>query len=145
MKKKRHQIILDIVREKNIENQDMLIHELRQHGIGVTQATVSRDISHLRLEKSLSKDGINCYAVPEQIKNLKFTGIFSQAVKSIDRGMNTVVIKTYSGMANAVCTALDLRNVSIIVGTIAGDDTVFALTRNEKEAIDLVEKLRKLL
>jgi transcriptional regulator of arginine metabolism len=145
MKKKRHSEILAIVKEQDIENQDMLIAQLRKRGIVVTQATVSRDITQLGLGKALSDGGVYRYALPEQLKNVKFTGLFSQAVRSIDRAMNTVVVKTYSGMATAVCAALDMKDIASIAGTIAGDDTIFALTRSEKDAADLVERLRKLI
>jgi len=59
--------------------------------------------------------------------------------------MNTVVIKTYAGMASAVCIALELKDIPLIVGTIAGDDTIFVVTRGENDALILVEKLRKLI
>jgi len=145
VKKKRHHEILDIIREKDIENQDMLIRELKLRSIVVTQATVSRDINQLRLGKALSDEGVYRYTVPEQVKNAKFTGVFAGAVKTINVAMNTVVIKTFSGMASAVCAALDLNDIPLIVGTIAGDDTIFAMTRSEKDASELTVKLRKLL
>jgi transcriptional regulator of arginine metabolism len=143
--KKRHKEILALVKEQEIENQEVLITELRKRGIVVTQATVSRDITRLGLGKAVSDNGVYCYVVPEQLKNIKFTGVFAQAVKKVEAAMNTVVIKTYSGMASAVCAALDLNDVPLIVGTIAGDDTIFAVKRSEKDALELIAKLRKLL
>ena len=145
MKRKRHQEILDIIKETDITNQDVLIDCLRSRGIVVTQATVSRDITQLGLGKALSEEGIYRYVIPEKLKNMKFTGVFAQAVRKIDIAMNTVVIKTYSGMASAVCAALDLNDIPLIVGTIAGDDTIFAVTRSEKDAGELAAKLRKLM
>ncbi|MCL2633907.1 MAG: hypothetical protein FWD34_05260 [Oscillospiraceae bacterium] len=145
MKKQRLQLILDIIREKDIENQDMLTEELQKRGILVTQATVSRDINELKLIKSPTDEGVNRYIVPKQVKNMKFSGIFTQAVKHIDFAMNTVVIKCHPGMAGAVCTALDLMEVGSIVGTIAGDDTIFAVTRSERDAMDLAGKLRRFM
>jgi len=145
MKRKRHQEILDIIKTKDIKNQDMLIDELKSRGIMVTQATVSRDVTQLGLGKSLSDDGVYRYVVPEQIKNAKFNGLFAGAVKTINAAMNTVVIKTYAGMASAVCIALELKDIPLIVGTIAGDDTIFVMTRSQTDAGELVEKLRKLI
>ncbi|MCL1788807.1 MAG: hypothetical protein FWG33_00430 [Oscillospiraceae bacterium] len=145
MKKKRLQEILDIVRESEITNQEMLIDELRKRGIAVTQPTLSRDMAQLGLTKELSESGVNCYAVPERAKMVKLSGMFSQAVKSINAAMNIVVIKTYSGMASAVCSSLDLKDIPLIAGTIAGDDTILAVTRTEKDAEELTVKLRKLL
>jgi transcriptional regulator of arginine metabolism len=144
--KKRHREILDIVKGMEIKNQTSLLEELRKRGIITTQATVSRDMALLRLGKAESRNepGVSCYVVPEQLKTAKFTGVFSQAVKTIDAAMNIVVIKTYAGMASAVCAALDLNDIPLIVGTIAGDDTIFAATRSEQDAKEVVAKLRKL-
>ncbi|MCL2037326.1 MAG: hypothetical protein FWG83_08100 [Oscillospiraceae bacterium] len=145
MKKKRHREILGLIKSENIINQEMLLERLRARGIVVTQATISRDIAELGLKKATSDDGIYCYVVPEQLKQTKFVGLFSHAVKTITVAMNTIVIKTYPGLASAVCTALDLRDLSTIVGTIAGDDTIFAMTRSERDAAELAAKLKKLL
>ncbi|MCL1902937.1 MAG: hypothetical protein FWF94_00780 [Oscillospiraceae bacterium] len=145
MKKKRLQEILDIIKDKEITNQETLVSELRGRGIVVTQSTLSRDMTQLGLTKELSENGINCYTVPDKARFVKLSGMFSQAVKSINAAMNTVVIKTYSGMASAVCSSLDLKDIPLIVGTIAGDDTIFAITRSEKDANELTVKLRKLL
>jgi transcriptional regulator of arginine metabolism len=143
--KKRHKEILDIVKTMEITGQEMLIAELRKRGEPATQSTVSRDISLLGLNKAVSADGISRYVVPERVKQAKFSGVFASAVKSIDTASNIVVIKTYSGMASAVCIALDLNDLPLIVGTIAGDDTIFAAARSEKDAAELVGELRKLL
>jgi len=144
-KKTRQREILDIVKTTEIANQDELIRELDKRGIVVTQATISRDINTLRLGKVLSDDGSYRYVIPEQVKDARFAGVFAGAVKSIDTAMNTVVIKTYAGMATAVCIALELRDIPLIVGTIAGDDTIFVMTRSEKDASELTSKLRRLL
>jgi len=145
VRNKRHQEILSIIKENDITNQDMLISELRKRGFVVTQPTVSRDITRLGLGKALSDDGVYRYCVPQQVKDAKFSGMFSQAVKSVNAAMNTVVIQTYAGMASAVCIALELRDIPLIVGTLAGDDTIFVMTRSERDAAELVEKLRKLV
>jgi transcriptional regulator of arginine metabolism len=144
-KKRRHQEILDIVRSMDISNHDELLHELKKRSIIVTQATISRDIVMLGLKKTRTDEDIPRYEVPEKIKDKKFAGVFAGAVKTINIAMNTVVIKTYAGMASAVCIALELKDIPIIVGTIAGDDTIFVMTRSERDAKELVEKLRKLL
>jgi len=144
-KKKRHKEILDIIKEKEIFNQDMLIEALRKRSVFVTQSTVSRDMAQLGLGKITTDNGGSCYVVPGRLKTAKFTGVFAQAVKTIKPAMNTVVIKTYSGMASAVCAALDLSDIPAIVGTIAGDDTIFAMTCSPEDAKELTLKLRKLL
>ena len=143
--KKRHREILAIIKEKEITGQAMLIDELGKRGIYATQSTVSRDMTKLGLGKAESEAGVSRYVVPVQLKMSKFTGVFAHTVKTITPAMNTVVIKTYSGMASAVCAALDLNDIPAIVGTIAGDDTIFVMTRSPEDAEQLTLKLRKLL
>jgi transcriptional regulator of arginine metabolism len=75
----------------------------------------------------------------------KFIDIFSNAVINIDYAMNDIVIKCYSGMANAACAAFDSMNFDEVVGTLAGDDTIFAITRSEKDAAALVVRIKELL
>jgi transcriptional regulator of arginine metabolism len=142
---KRQKEIIDIVKSMDITNQETLIEELKKRSIYVTQATVSRDKVRLGLKKEMSDEGVYRYVVPEKVKSANFTGVFSQAVKSVNIAANMVVIKTYSGMASAVCAALDLNEIPLIVGTIAGDDTIFAATRSEKDAAEVFAKLRKFI
>jgi transcriptional regulator of arginine metabolism len=145
MRNKRHQEILDIVKEIEITSQDELIAELRKRSFVVTQPTVSRDITRLGLVKTLSEEGVYRYGVPAKLKSAKFESLFSHAIKSINAAMNTVVVKTHQGMASAVCVALEMMEIPTIVGTIAGDDTIFVMTRSERDAAELVGRLRKLL
>lgn len=145
MRKKRLIDILSIIKENEIENQEMLIKELKTRGYNVTQATVSRDINELNLEKAISINGVSCYSLPSVIRTTKFTGIFTQSVISIDYALNTVVIKCHSGLASAACAAFDLMNIPGVVGSIAGDDTIFILTKTEKDAKDLNDRLLKML
>lgn len=143
MKKKRQDEILAILKEQPVENQEMLIKALAKRGYNVTQATVSRDINELNIEKSINKDGINCYSqVTRSTKS--FDTIFQQAIVSVDHAMNIVCIKCHSGLANAACAAFDVMNPECVVGTIAGDDTVFILVRTEADAKNLCEKLKKM-
>ena len=144
MKKKRHKEILSIVKEKDITDQKTLIDELGKRGYSVTQATVSRDITLLGLGKAASDDGVNRYVLPERLKDKKLQSQFA-TVNSITQAMNTVVIKTETSWAQPVCNALDLKDIPLIVGTIAGDDTIFAVTRSVEDAKLLADKLRKLI
>lgn len=143
MKKKRQSEILSIIKEQVIENQEMLINALSSRGYKVTQATVSRDINELRLEKNINEDGISCYSQTTERK--KFDTIFQQAIISIDYAINIVCLKCHSGLADAACAAFDVMNPDYVVGTIAGDDTVFILVRTEADARLLCEKLRKMI
>ena len=145
MKKKRQAEILTIIKEFEVENQDTLQSILRERGFDVTQATISRDINELHLQKSFNENGVNCYCKAHKVNSAQFSTIFQQAVVSIDYAMNTVCVKCHSGLANAACATFDLMNLDYVVGTIAGDDTIFILVRTEKDAKDLTEKLKKML
>ena len=145
MRKKRLAEILKIIRENEIENQEALITELRKSGFEVTQATVSRDINELGLEKNISENGVSRYVKKSEARSPKSAAMFSQAVGSVDFALNTVVLKCSPGWAGAACNAFDGMDYQNVVGTIAGDDTVFILTRTEKDAKELYEKIFALL
>ena len=114
----------------------------------MTQATVSRDIKELRLVKSLDVNGAYRYMNPhvETGENgVNYTDIFRNAVHSIDYASNDVVIKCHTGMAQAACAALDSMQWSMVVGTLAGDDTIFVITRSEQQAQVLVQELLRIM
>lgn len=142
MKKKRQAEILNIIRERPIENQDMLIKVLAERGYPVTQATVSRDINELHLEKNINDEGVSCYT--KVYDGDKFGNIFQQSVINVNYAMNIVCLKCHSGLANAACAAFDGMNPNYVVGTIAGDDTVFILMKTENDAKELCEKFKKM-
>ena len=78
MKKKRQAEILEIIKEMQIENQEMLLKILADRGYSVTQATVSRDINELNIEKAINSDGVNCYMQASRMNNARFENIFQQ-------------------------------------------------------------------
>lgn len=145
MKKGRHTKIIELIRENEISTQDELLNELRACGYNVTQATVSRDIKELQLVKILSKSGKYCYAAssvkPVDTKS-NLQPLFSSSVISVDYAQNLVVIKTVPGMAQAVCTSLDAAGFSEIIGSIAGDDTIFLATKSTERAINISSRLK---
>ncbi len=143
MKRKRQSEILSIIKEQTIENQEMLIKALAKRGYTVTQATVSRDINELHIEKNINEDGIGCYSQVSDKKN--YDNIFQHSIVSVDYAMNIVCLKCRSGLANAACATFDILYPDHVVGTIAGDDTVFILVRSETEAKELCEKFRKMV
>ena len=148
MKTKRHSKILELISEKDISTQEDLLVYLRESGFDVTQATVSRDIKELRLVKTMVSDGKYRY-YPATADNNADVGtkyaVFNQSAKSVDYANNMIVIKCYTGMANAACAVLDAMNHEGVVGTLAGDDTIFVLMRDEKMAVALVETIKKLI
>ena len=148
MKSRRHAKILDIIAEHPVETQDELITRLKDEGYKATQATISRDIKDLRLVKTLGSDGK--YRYVSAAKNStdirsNFSSLFASSVNSIDFAQNIVVIKTLSGMAQAVCAALDSNDYKAVVGTIAGDDTIFIACRSSQLAVNLTEELKETL
>jgi transcriptional regulator of arginine metabolism len=137
MKTTRHNKILELINKYPITTQEELIEYLRADGYDVTQSTVSRDIKQLRLTKTLLPDGKYRYqASPSSDKGAKnnFKSLFASSVISIERALNIVVIKTFSGMAQAACAALDMMSFEMVVGTLAGDDTIFVVCKDEKNA-----------
>ncbi len=147
MKNKRHNLILKLVSENNISTQEDLQKILAENNCDVTQATVSRDIKELALIKTCVASGNYKYAVPVLKRNYidqkdsMILKLLSDAVVSVDYAVNTVVVKCHTGMAQAVCAKLDNADLENIVGTIAGDDTIFMLMRTEKDASRLVKEL----
>ena len=131
-----------------LETQDELLTRLREEGFKATQATISRDIKDLRLVKTLGSDGKYRYVSASRSSTdirTNFSNLFSTSVNSIDVAQNLVVIKTLSGMAQAVCAALDSADYPSVVGTIAGDDTIFIACRTADLAVSLTEELKKLI
>ena len=145
MKKDRQAKILNLIENNPIETQEELQQRLFNAGFDVTQATVSRDIKELRIVKLLDSNGIYKYAVSSSSssKTLKYIDIFSHSAVSVQYAMNDVVIKCHSGMAQGACTSLDMMNFDNIIGTLAGDDTIFVITKSENDAIALCDMLKE--
>ena len=140
MKTMRHALILEIIESKDIETQEELAEELKNHGVNVTKATVSRDIKELRLLKVLAENGGYKYATAERAEkgmNERFIRIFSESVLSITGAKNLIVIKTLSASANAAAEAIDSLKWPEIIGCIAGDNTILVVLQSE-EIVDTV-------
>ncbi len=145
MKKSRQAEILSIISQEEIENQEMLIQRLRERGYNATQATISRDINELDLEKAMSKNGVSCYMKAKRANGIHFENIFQHSVVNIDYAGNIICVKCRSGLANGACITLEGMNIEAVVGTIAGDDTFFVLVRTENDAKNIAAYLKKLL
>ena len=151
MKYGRHAKILEIIRENIIETQEELVAALRKEGYDATQATVSRDIRELRLIKVAAPGGGYRYATAANENGSsdvesRLNIILGESMTEVDYALNQVVVKTLPGMAGAAAAAVDgcITNNSI-VGTIAGDDTILLIMRDEKEAVKLVSYLNRIL
>lgn len=149
MKKLRQKALIDFIKSNVVDTQDDIQKMLEEQGFSVTQATVSRDIKDLRIVKSVDANGVYRYIYnePQKIQNLekKFIDIFYHSVIKIDSAMNDVIIKCHPGTASAACAAIDEIFSDDVVGTLAGDDTILAITRSESDALYLVKKLHELL
>ena len=148
MKTRRHAKILELINKYTIDTQEGLLRRLREDGFEVTQATVSRDIKELRLVKTLSHDGKYKYSIgKDNMKDYssKFYSLLSDSAIMINCACNMVVIKCLTGMAQAVCASMDSMHWEDIVGTLAGDDTIFIVMKNEEYAQQLVAELNKMV
>lgn len=136
MKSGRQDAILEIISSEDIETQEQLTDKLMERGFSVTQATVSRDIKQLHLIKKTTETGKYKYALQSGIEDakisVKYRSILKETIVSIRPAGNIVVVKTYNGMANAAAAAIDAIAGSLVVGTIAGDDTIFVATESDE-------------
>ena len=146
MKLARHEKIIELIRQYEIDTQEELAVRLNEAGFKVTQATVSRDIRALKMTKVAGSNGKSRYAILENhspdILGDKYARILKDAVLSMDSGQNIVVVKTISGMAMAAAAALDAMKWPEILGCIAGDDTIMCAAKNTDMALGAAEKLR---
>ncbi len=138
----RQELIKKIVREKPIRTQSELVKELSRKGYRVTQATVSRDVNQLGLEKVTSESGKNVYILPEDKRLRK---LCEELVKNIEASGNLIVVKTLPGGASSVGAAVDAANWDEIIGSVSGDDTLLVVARSEKEGQAVVERLSKMV
>ena len=148
MKNARQTAILSIIEHNEVETQEELAGKLREMGIVVTQATVSRDIKELRLLKVLLPNGNYKYATADKAENgvsERFVRIFIDSVLSINYSDNIIVIRTLAASANAACEAIDNMRWPEILGTISGDNTIFIVVRSDADAPVVVERFREIL
>ena len=149
MKKRRQAKILEIIRNLDVETQEDLQALLLESGFEVTQATISRDIKELRLVKERSENGRYVCSTGKKSNSdsvsVRASGIFIDSVISVEYALNIVCVKCFSGMAGAACAAVDSMQWDEVVGTIAGDDTIFVLCKTENAAKVFTDNLEKLL
>ena len=148
MKTNRQSKIIEIIQKNEVETQDELSALLEKEGFRVTQATVSRDIRELKLTKIPTVSGRQKYAVitdaPENLSK-KYERVLREGFLSMDMAQNILVIKTVSGMASAVCAAIDAMKMREIVGSIAGDDTIMWAIRTVDDTYAVMKKIRRIV
>jgi len=148
MKQKRHAGIVNIIENYNIETQEDLADKLKESGFNVTQATVSRDIRELKLTKISTDSGRQKYAVMSESKEQiseRQKRVFKEGVISVHPASNILVIKTLIGMAMGVAASLDAMDNKEIIGTIAGDDTLMSVCKDEQDVYAVIERVQKVL
>lgn len=148
MKVSRQKMILELIQNNEIETQEELSSHLQKKGYPVTQATVSRDIRELKLTKIAMSNGRQKYVVlsddAEELSD-KYVRVLKDGFVSMDMAQNILVIKTVSGMAGAVCAAIDAMELLEIVGSIAGDDTIMCAVRTTADTQVVMKKLRMIM
>ncbi len=148
MKKKRHEKIIELIGQYEIETQEELADRLRDAGYQVTQATVSRDIRELKLSKISGGNGRQKYisfTTEEAHLGDKYIRVLKEGYVSMELAQNLLVMKTVSGMAMAVAAAVDALKLEEIVGCIAGDNTIMMAMRTENAAAQVMEQLRGMI
>ena len=148
MKSQRQAKILEIISTTNVETQERLLQELEDAGFHSTQATISRDIKDLRIVKELTSLGTYRYTtstkeVPTTFST-RLNTIFRECVTHYDYAQNIVVIHTLPGLAAAAASAIDAMNMSVVVGTLAGDDTVMVVMRDNNAAAQFCGEISSL-
>ncbi len=146
---KRQAKIMEIISTTNVETQEQLLALLQDAGFTSTQATISRDIKELRIVKELTSLGTYRYTTSSRELASTFSNrlntIFHQSVTSFDYAQNMVVIHTLPGLASAAASAVDAMGMSVVLGTLAGDDTVFLVMRDSNAAAAFCGEIRSLL
>lgn len=149
MKAKRQAMILEIVSTRDVQTQDQLLEALQQAGFVCTQATISRDIKELRIVKEMTKFGTYRYASSSKEVSGTFSNrlntIFKECVTGYDYAQNLVVIHTLPGLAGAAASAVDSMQMHFILGTIAGDDTVLIIMRENNAAAAFCGEIKTLM
>lgn len=147
MKNSRQKKILELIEQYDIDTQETLIARLADVGIAVTQTTISRDIRELKLVKGMTGKGTYKYIVPG-VKRDSNTPILNSAltdaVIKIEAAKNIIVVKTFPGMANALAVCIDTLEHPHIVGSVAGDDTILLVIKDDETAKMVEEKLKSI-
>lgn len=148
MKTVRQVAIIDIIEKKDIETQEELADALRQRGIKVTQATVSRDIKELRLLKVLTPMGTYKYATADKAENgltERFIRMLAESLLSVASSNNLIVVKTLAGSANVAAEALDSLHWPEVLGSIAGDNTILLIIRAEADVPAVMGRIQEMM
>lgn len=148
MKRNRHDKIIEIIAKNVVETQEQLACLLKQAGYDVTQATVSRDIRQMKLTKQVTEDGRQKYVyttADSDVMQDKYVSVLKAGYLSMDTAQNLIVVRTVSGMAMALATAIDALDFPQVLGCIAGDDTIMVAFKNNEEATQVMNEMQKMI
>ena len=149
MKSQRQAKIIEIISTQNVETQEQLLAALQEAGFRGTQATISRDIKELRIVKELTSLGTYRYTTSNNEMASSFTSrlntIFRECVVNFDYAQNIIVIRTLPGLASAAGSAIDAMNLNTVLGTLAGDDTVMVVMRDNNSAAAFCGEIKNLM
>ena len=149
MKSQRQAKIVEIISTTNVETQEQLLAALQEAGFTSTQATISRDIKELRIVKELTSFGTYRYTTTARelpgTFSTRLNTIFRECVTGFDYAMNIIVIHTLPGLADAAAAALDAMKMSVVLGTLAGDDTVIVIMRDTNAAAAFCGEIKSLM
>lgn len=149
MKGKRQETVLEIIKNNVILTQDDLQNALKDYGYDVTQSTVSRDIRQLKLIKDHDSEGNYRYvtvdrAVKQNQSAEHYRDMIKGTVISVDYAVNNVVVKCHNGMASSTCVSLDNMFSDRMLGSVAGDDTIIIITRDEESSRLLSQEINEI-
>lgn len=148
MKSRRHRRIMEIINNQRIATQEELCDTLRSNGFDITQATVSRDIKELHLVKIPDEEGYR-YAQPDAAAlnraQERLQRMFRDSVNHIDHSENLIVIKTPPGAAQGLASIIDASDLEYILGTVAGDDTIFVVVKPKAAVAKVLNRFQQLL
>jgi transcriptional regulator of arginine metabolism len=148
MRYSRQNKIIELISTHVINTQEGLAELLREAGYEVTQATISRDIKELQLVKSLASDGVYKYSLPGvsgQAITDRFLKIYKETIQSVSSSGNIILIKTLSGCGNAAAETIDNMDIPYLLGSVAGDNTIFLLVDEPRHVPEIVRKFEELL
>ena len=149
MKSQRQAKIMEIISNRNVETQEQLLILLQEEGFRGTQATISRDIKELRIVKELTSLGTYRYTTANNEMANSFSArlntIFRECVTGFDYAQNIIIVRTLPGLASAAGSAIDAMNMSMVVGSLAGDDTVMIVMRDNNSAAAFCGEIKNLI
>ncbi len=147
-KSQRQERLLALIASRPIATQSELVAHLRAEGLEITQATISRDIKELNIIKAAADNGKQRYVSMSHDSTLpkgRLMKVFSEAVVTLSQAQNLLILRTLPGMAGAAAAALDSLELPEVVGSVAGDDTIFIAAKDAQTAEALQMKLKQLI